>query len=289
MGARFSNVRRSAFPAVLAAFLLAPAIFASTLTPHEVLRNLKNKTFTGERMELAFRGAGLAEILAKFHEVSGLTFRIDPAVETIPYPPRMYNFQGYSWDRALDAVLSDAGLALRLDGNILWVVRFVPEGSKAVSAFFIGSVTAAVLAAGIFFFLARKRKRRQALNRERKISLDPETVENAIQRLNYLFHVEKIHRNERLSVDSLAERLGFPPHQLSGIINGRLGKSFTDLVADFRVNDVKKRLSDPEEKANILNIAFDAGFGTKASFNRIFKEQTGLTPSEYRRKFSAGN
>ncbi|MCK7514990.1 MAG: helix-turn-helix domain-containing protein [Desulfobacterales bacterium] len=63
-----------------------------------------------------------------------------------------------------------------------------------------------------------------------------------------------------------------------------MGRSFTELVADYRVDEIKKRLSDPDETANILNIAYDAGFGTKASFNRIFKDHTGLTPSEFRRK-----
>ena len=66
-----------------------------------------------------------------------------------------------------------------------------------------------------------------------------------------------------------------------------MGRTFTDLVADFRVAEVKKRLSDPEEKSNILDIAFDAGFGTKAAFNRIFKDRTGQTPSEFKKRQSA--
>ncbi len=82
--------------------------------------------------------------------------------------------------------------------------------------------------------------------------------------MTYLFQIEKIHRNDRLTLDTLSERLGLQPYQLSGIINGRVGKSFSDFVADYRVEDAKKRLSDPGEVANILNIAFDAGFGTKA-------------------------
>ena len=132
----------------------------------------------------------------------------------------------------------------------------------------------------------RKRRRRNR-DRERKITLDPETAEETVQRLNYLFQVEKIYRNSRLSLNALAERLSLQNYQLSGIINGRMGRTFTDLVADFRVAEVKKRLSDPEETSNILDIAFDAGFGTKAAFNRIFKDRTGLTPSEFKKKQSS--
>lgn len=132
--------------------------------------------------------------------------------------------------------------------------------------------------------MSRRKRRKRNLERERKIAMPAEAVEEILQRLTYLFQVEKAHRNSRLTLDSLSERLGLQPHQLSGVINGRLGKSFSDFVADFRVEDVKKRLSDSGETANILNIAFDAGFGTKASFNRIFKERTGQTPREFKRK-----
>jgi AraC-like DNA-binding protein len=99
-----------------------------------------------------------------------------------------------------------------------------------------------------------------------------------------MFQVEKAYRNGKMSLDSLSERLGLKSYQLSGIINNRFGNSFTEFVADYRLEEVKKRLGDPAETASILNIAYDAGFGTKASFNRTFKERTGLTPSEFRKK-----
>jgi AraC-like DNA-binding protein len=117
--------------------------------------------------------------------------------------------------------------------------------------------------------------------------LDSETAEEVLQRLNYFFKVEKIYRNNRLSLNSLAERLSLQPYQLSGLINGRMGRTFNDLVADFRVAEVKKRLADPDEKSNILDIAFDAGFGTKAAFNRVFKDRTGLTPREFKKTQSS--
>jgi AraC-like DNA-binding protein len=256
----------------------------SVLTAKQLVQNLKTKSYSGERVELRFEGAGLAEILAKFEEISGLKFEISPSVDVAKFPAKQYNFLGYPWDKALDAVLSEDGLELRLAGGELRVDVFSPAKDEAVSAFLVGTAVAAVLSGGTVLILARRRRRRRNLERERKISLSPEDVEANVQRLNYLFQIEKAHRNARLSLDSLSERLSLQPHQLSGIVNSRLGKTFTDLVADYRIDDVKKRLSDPEETANILNIAYDAGFGTKASFNRIFKERTGLTPSEFKKR-----
>lgn len=270
----------------LAAVVLvfAGASAASKLTARDLVHNLKNKTYSGDPVELRFTDAGLVEILAKFEEVSGLVFKIGPSVDLERSGLRRYSFLGFAWDRALDSVLSDFGLELRLADGTLWVERFTPENDRAVSAFVIGSVTAASLACGLALALAWRRRRRRAQGRAQKISLDPEAIETVAQRLNYMFQVEKVYRNDRISLDSLAERLGLQSYQLSGVINSRMGKSFTEFVADHRVDEVKKRLSDPEEKANILNIAYDAGFGTKASFNRVFKERTGLTPSEFRRK-----
>jgi len=275
-------IRRIMSLAGLAILLAVPGWAGSKLTAQELIHNLKYKTYTGDRIELRFTDAGLAEILAKFEEISGLKFEVSPSVDLKKEPPKRYNFLGYSWDRALDSILSDNGLGLKLEGDALWVELFTPDRDKTVSAFFVGSVTAAVIFGGAVLVLARRKRRRRNMERERKITLDPSAIEEAVQRLKFLFQIEKIHRNERLSLDSLSERLALQPYQLSGIINSRLGKTFTDFVADYRVEEVKRRLSDPGETANILNIAYDAGFGTKASFNRIFKERTGLTPSEFR-------
>jgi AraC-like DNA-binding protein len=270
----------------LAVLLLAGAGWtAQKLTARQLIENLKTKSFSGDPVELRFEEASLPEILTKFEEISGLKFKI---VRPLDFKNIRFTFLGQAWDKALDTILSNNGLGLRMEGDALVVDLFTPEKDKSVSAFLIGTFTAAVLLGGLALARVLRKRRRRNRDRERKITLDPEAAEETVQRLNYLFQVEKIYRNSRLSLNSLAERLSLQPYQLSGIINGRMGRTFTDLVADFRVAEVKKRLSDPEEKSNILDIAFDAGFGTKAAFNRIFKDRTGLTPSEFKKKQAAG-
>lgn len=75
------------------------------------------------------------------------------------------------------------------------------------------------------------------------------------------------------------------PHQLSWIINDVLHLSFSSLINGHRVEEVKTRLSDPSfNSTSILQAALEAGFGTKAAFNRAFKKHTGLTPSEFKNK-----
>jgi AraC-like DNA-binding protein len=61
-----------------------------------------------------------------------------------------------------------------------------------------------------------------------------------------------------------------------------MGMNFYNLVNEYRIKEVKDRLkSDKYKRLTILAIAYDSGFNSKSSFNTIFKEKTGQTPSEY--------
>ncbi len=88
--------------------------------------------------------------------------------------------------------------------------------------------------------------------------------------------------NQNLSIGELAEMIDVHAYQLSQLINDKLGKSFFELINSYRVKEVKKRFFDPENKNyTLLGIALDCGFNSKASFNRIFKQLTNQTPTEY--------
>jgi len=50
------------------------------------------------------------------------------------------------------------------------------------------------------------------------------------------------------------------------------------------VRAIEVELAKPCPPRDVLAIAFDAGFNSKASFNRVFKRLTGQTPTEYRRR-----
>ena len=97
-------------------------------------------------------------------------------------------------------------------------------------------------------------------------------------------HMEKNKpfKDRELTIFDLADQLNIPRHFLSEVINEHLGKNFYTLVNEYRIEEVKKRMIDPSYKhLTILAIAYDAGFNSKSSFNTIFKQKTGMTPSEY--------
>jgi AraC-like DNA-binding protein len=94
-------------------------------------------------------------------------------------------------------------------------------------------------------------------------------------------------RDAELTLAGLAKKLGTNTSDLSRAINDGLGLNFNELINRLRVERVRERLAAAEADANILEIAFDAGFSSKASFNRSFKLYTGETPSGYREKHVA--
>ncbi|MGZ3872863.1 MAG: helix-turn-helix domain-containing protein [Mucilaginibacter sp.] len=91
------------------------------------------------------------------------------------------------------------------------------------------------------------------------------------------------YQNPELSLSSLAERLGLGAHELSRIINTVLKKSFNDFINEYRVADVVQKMQDPAyDHITLLGIAFESGFSSQSTFNRIFKQMTGKSPLEYK-------
>ena len=93
-----------------------------------------------------------------------------------------------------------------------------------------------------------------------------------------------LHRQPDLTIDNLAERLKTPAHRLRCLINGGLGfRNFAAFINGYRLADAKAALADPARaRETILSIAFAAGFTSLPTFNRVFRETEGVTPTVFR-------
>ena len=110
-------------------------------------------------------------------------------------------------------------------------------------------------------------------------------AEKYVSKLKNFMTTEKPYLEADLSLPELANKLDIPSHHLSRVINEQFGVNFFDFVNQYRVEEVKSRINNPEfENLSLLGIAFDCGFNTKSTFNRVFKKMTGFTPSEYKNK-----
>jgi AraC-like DNA-binding protein len=109
-------------------------------------------------------------------------------------------------------------------------------------------------------------------------SIWKDKVEHAIK-------IEKMYRNPELTLTDLANHLGTNPSLLSKIINRSFSKNFNDYVNQYRVLEVKENLANPANAhLTIMSLAYDAGFNSKATFNRAFKKFTGDSPKTYQIK-----
>jgi AraC-like DNA-binding protein len=101
---------------------------------------------------------------------------------------------------------------------------------------------------------------------------------------------ERAYREEGLTIGRLAHRHGTPEYRLRRLINQGLGhRNFNAFLNHYRIADAEAGLADPAQaEVPILTIALDAGFNSLGPFNRAFKAQTGVTPTEYRRQALGG-
>jgi AraC-like DNA-binding protein len=109
-----------------------------------------------------------------------------------------------------------------------------------------------------------------------------------LARLERLMTVERAYREDGLTIGALAQRMDLPEYRLRRLINQALGyRNFNSFLNDYRIKEARTALADPSQAAvPVLTIAMDAGFSSLGPFNRAFKAETGLTPSEYRRVHS---
>jgi len=93
---------------------------------------------------------------------------------------------------------------------------------------------------------------------------------------------KKYFQNPEITLAKLSDELKVTPEYLSGILNVRLNMNFFDFINHYRIEDFKKRCKHPANKnLTLIAIAYDCGFNSKATFNRVFKKKVGCTPSEY--------
>jgi AraC-like DNA-binding protein len=112
---------------------------------------------------------------------------------------------------------------------------------------------------------------------------DSEAKQYAVELTDYM-RSEKPYLNPELSLPQLASELNISSHYLSQVINEQFNLNFFDFVNGYRVKAFKEKVIDPEfRNYSLLGIALECGFNSKSAFNRIFKQTSGKTPSEFKK------
>lgn len=107
-----------------------------------------------------------------------------------------------------------------------------------------------------------------------------------LDRLDYLMAEEKVYIDCELTVQKLSTMLKLTPHHLSGILNAKKNMNFRSLVNSYRIKEAMNQMAEHPEM-NILEIALASGFNSKSSFNAVFLNSMGTTPSDYRKSLKS--
>lgn len=113
---------------------------------------------------------------------------------------------------------------------------------------------------------------------------DQEKIDELFARLEELMTSEHLYHEANLTRTRVAELLGTNRTYFSQAINEKTGKNFNQFVNGYRIAEALQILSDPNNDTSMKAIAIEAGFGTPNTFFKIFRTETGMTPSKYREK-----
>lgn len=115
-------------------------------------------------------------------------------------------------------------------------------------------------------------------------SIDPRD-RHVVEQIDRSMRTDSAFLDPDISIERLAVRLDVPVHRLRAIINRAMGhRNFASFINGYRVDFAKAALADPARgRETILAIAYESGFSSLQTFNRVFRDIVGMTPTDHRR------
>ncbi len=145
----------------------------------------------------------------------------------------------------------------------------------------------------IILFALTESKKFKAFFLGQKLHIDKDIIEGKSiieDRIQRCFHQHKIYKNPDLKLADVAHKIGIDPKVFTEFIRNEYEMSFTNFVNNFRVEEFKNQLDSPENKSfNLMGIASQSGFKSKATFYRVFKNKEGMTPKAYLKSLQSRN
>jgi YesN/AraC family two-component response regulator len=85
-----------------------------------------------------------------------------------------------------------------------------------------------------------------------------------------------------LDVRGVASSVGVSPQYLCRLLKQQFGVTFANLLRNIRITEARRLIR--EQSCPLKEVAFRVGFRRASQFTRVFREQCGISPSQYRRQ-----
>ncbi len=118
----------------------------------------------------------------------------------------------------------------------------------------------------------------------RNIELSKEAADELSRKLHELIEKHKPHLDPDVSLGKLASMLGVSNHQLSELLNIHMETNFYDYLNSLRFKEAIELMDSHPDSYSVTDIAYRSGFNNRNSFYRVFKQNCGLTPGEYKKQ-----
>jgi AraC-like DNA-binding protein len=92
---------------------------------------------------------------------------------------------------------------------------------------------------------------------------------------------DKPYLNSDLNISEMAHKLSVPSHLISQVLSQGFQLNFYHYVNRYRIEESKRILAEKGDEKTVLEILYETGFNSKSTFNRIFKQYTGVNPTEF--------
>lgn len=115
-----------------------------------------------------------------------------------------------------------------------------------------------------------------------EVVIDEKEWSELVGKVKLLMTKDKVFLNPDLNLELLANYLGISEKHCSYLLNNGMNANFNQYINNFRIETFKERIKEGQHQTfTLTSIAYECGFNSKSTFNRVFKLNCGITPSEF--------
>lgn len=175
-------------------------------------------------------------------------------------------------------------LSIYLGVTLIWLAY----ATSAYTSYIAGALSFTFMLYIIILLLIFRNSREVTFFQEKEKyknkEIDQKMLDIMAQKLSVIIEKE-LFVNPNFTLEEASKELKVTKHILSQYVNEILGKSFSNLINEYRIEKAK-RLLETEKNYTIESLGYDSGFNSKSTFFTTFKKITGLTPAAYQKSYS---